>query len=152
MKQRDASPALPAACRSGFTTKVAGTELGITEPQPTFSPCYTSTSLVFHPVRGAGRAWGCSSTPLGLVPSWWEELLLPARRGPTFVTRGRFASRARCSPFRPLSGASRTAATRLRPRPRPRPPQMKYAAMLGQKLQQHGTQVWLVNTGWTGGG
>lgn len=29
--------------------------------------------------------------------------------------------------------------------------QMKYAALLGQKLQQHGTQVWLVNTGWTGG-
>lgn len=29
---------------------------------------------------------------------------------------------------------------------------MKYAAMLAQRLEQHGTGVWLVNTGWTGGG
>ena len=27
----------------------------------------------------------------------------------------------------------------------------KYAEMLGQKLRQHGSQVWLVNTGWSGG-
>jgi phosphoenolpyruvate carboxykinase (ATP) len=27
----------------------------------------------------------------------------------------------------------------------------KYAAMLGAKMQQHQTAVWLVNTGWTGG-
>lgn len=27
----------------------------------------------------------------------------------------------------------------------------KYAAMLGTKMQQHQTRVWLVNTGWTGG-
>src|SRR4051812_19941726 len=27
----------------------------------------------------------------------------------------------------------------------------KYAEMLGQLLKQHGSQVWLVNTGWTGG-
>lgn len=26
-----------------------------------------------------------------------------------------------------------------------------YAQMLGEKLDQHGTQVWLLNTGWTGG-
>jgi phosphoenolpyruvate carboxykinase (ATP) len=26
-----------------------------------------------------------------------------------------------------------------------------YAAMLGRKLQEHNAQVWLVNTGWTGG-
>lgn len=26
-----------------------------------------------------------------------------------------------------------------------------YAKMLGEKLAQHGTRVWLVNTGWTGG-
>lgn len=31
------------------------------------------------------------------------------------------------------------------------PLQMKYAAMLGDKLERHGTAVWLVNTGWTGG-
>jgi phosphoenolpyruvate carboxykinase (ATP) len=27
-----------------------------------------------------------------------------------------------------------------------------YAAMLGEKLRQHGATVWLVNTGWSGGG
>lgn len=27
----------------------------------------------------------------------------------------------------------------------------KYAQMLGEKLRQHGSQVWLVNTGWSGG-
>jgi phosphoenolpyruvate carboxykinase (ATP) len=27
----------------------------------------------------------------------------------------------------------------------------KYASMLGELLQQHGSRVWLVNTGWTGG-
>ncbi|PSC71338.1 phosphoenolpyruvate carboxykinase [ATP]-like [Micractinium conductrix] len=63
---------------SGFTAKVAGTEMGVTAPQATFTPCYTASSLVYHPMR--------------------------------------------------------------------------YAALLSQRLQQHGTQVWLVNTGWTAGG
>jgi len=28
---------------------------------------------------------------------------------------------------------------------------MKYASMLAEKMRQHGTSGWLVNTGWTGG-
>ena len=28
---------------------------------------------------------------------------------------------------------------------------MKYASMLAEKMAQHGTTAWLVNTGWTGG-
>jgi phosphoenolpyruvate carboxykinase (ATP) len=62
---------------SGFTAKLAGTEIGVKEPQPTFSTCF-----------GA--------------------------------------------PFLPQSPAV-------------------YARMLGEKLDEHGSTVWLVNTGWTGG-
>ncbi|MFO0950320.1 MAG: phosphoenolpyruvate carboxykinase (ATP) [Isosphaeraceae bacterium] len=62
---------------SGFTAKVAGTEVGVTEPQPTFSPCFGGPFLVWHPAR--------------------------------------------------------------------------YAEMLAEKMRQHHTNVWLVNTGWTGG-
>src|SRR5262249_24894759 len=32
----------------------------------------------------------------------------------------------------------------------PQPPSV-YARMLGEKLRQHGSTVWLINTGWTGG-
>jgi phosphoenolpyruvate carboxykinase (ATP) len=62
---------------SGFTAKLAGTEIGVTEPQPTFSTCF----------------------------------------GQPFL---------------------------------PQPPAV-YAEMLGEKLDRHGADVWLVNTGWTGG-
>ncbi|MEW5309283.1 MAG: hypothetical protein WDW38_001179 [Sanguina aurantia] len=62
---------------SGYTAKVAGTEMGITEPQATFSACFGAAFLMWHP--------------------------------------------------------------------------MKYAAMLDKKLKEHGTNVWLLNTGWTGG-
>jgi len=62
---------------SGYTSKLAGTERGITEPQATFSSCF-----------GA--------------------------------------------PFLPLSP-------------------MVYAKLLGEKIQKHNANVFLVNTGWTGG-
>jgi phosphoenolpyruvate carboxykinase (ATP) len=62
---------------SGFTAKLAGTEIGVTEPQPTFSACFGAPFL-------------------------------------------------------------------------PQPP-IVYARMLGGKLDEHGSRVWLVNTGWTGG-
>lgn len=61
----------------GYTAKVAGTEVGVTEPQPSFSTCFGH-------------------------------------------------------PFLPL------------------PPQV-YAKLLKEKIHRHGSQVWLVNTGWTGG-
>lgn len=35
---------------SGFTSKMAGTEVGITSPQATFSSCYGEPFLVWHPV------------------------------------------------------------------------------------------------------
>ncbi len=38
---------------SGFTAKLAGTELGITEPQPTFSACFGQAFLELHPTKYA---------------------------------------------------------------------------------------------------
>jgi phosphoenolpyruvate carboxykinase (ATP) len=62
---------------SGYTAKLAGTERGVTEPEPNFSACFAA-------------------------------------------------------PFLPL-------------------PPMTYASLLGDKIRDHGSNVWLVNTGWTGG-
>lgn len=63
---------------SGYTAKVAGTEVGVTEPQTTFSACFGRVFLPLHPV--------------------------------------------------------------------------KYAELLGSKLDQHqDVNVWLINTGWSGG-
>ena len=39
---------------SGYTAKVAGTEVGVTEPQATFSPCFGGPFLVWHPMKYAG--------------------------------------------------------------------------------------------------
>jgi phosphoenolpyruvate carboxykinase (ATP) len=38
---------------SGYTAKVAGTEVGISEPQATFSPCFGGPFLVWHPSKYA---------------------------------------------------------------------------------------------------
>ncbi len=62
---------------SGYTAKVAGTEVGVTEPKATFSACFGAAFLVWHP--------------------------------------------------------------------------SKYAEMLAEKIRDHGSDVWLVNTGITGG-
>ncbi|MBA9078684.1 phosphoenolpyruvate carboxykinase (ATP) [Rufibacter quisquiliarum] len=62
---------------SGYTAKVAGTEVGVTEPQTTFSACFGAAFLPLHPTR--------------------------------------------------------------------------YAEMLGKKMTENNVNVWLVNTGWTGG-
>jgi phosphoenolpyruvate carboxykinase (ATP) len=63
---------------SGYTAKVAGTEIGVKEPSATFSPCFGGPFLVWHP--------------------------------------------------------------------------NKYAELLAAKMRQHQSRVWLVNTGWSGGG
>jgi len=36
---------------SGFTAKLAGTEVGITTPQPTFSACFGAAFLLLHPTK-----------------------------------------------------------------------------------------------------
>ncbi len=38
---------------SGFTAKLAGTELGVTEPTPTFSACFGKAFLTLHPTKYA---------------------------------------------------------------------------------------------------
>jgi len=38
---------------SGYTAKVAGTEVGITEPKPDFSACFGAAFLVWHPTKYA---------------------------------------------------------------------------------------------------
>ena len=60
---------------SGYTAKVAGTEVGVTEPEATFSPCFGGPFLVWHPTkyaellaeqdREARRARPGWSTPAG---------------------------------------------------------------------------------------
>ncbi|MCP3904172.1 MAG: phosphoenolpyruvate carboxykinase (ATP) [Planctomycetes bacterium] len=62
---------------NGYTSKLAGTEAGVTEPQPSFSPCFGGPFL-------------------------------------------------------------------------PRPP-MVYAEWLARRIEEQGANVWLLNTGWTGG-
>lgn len=62
---------------SGYTAKVAGTEVGVTEPQTTFSACFGRAFLPLHPA--------------------------------------------------------------------------KYAELLGKKMSENKVNVWLVNTGWSGG-
>ena len=55
---------------SGYTAKVAGTEVGVTEPQATFSACFGAAFLVWHPDqvrRDAGRADEAASQPR---PGW----------------------------------------------------------------------------------
>jgi phosphoenolpyruvate carboxykinase (ATP) len=38
---------------AGYTAKVAGTELGVKEPSPTFSACFGEAFLVWHPSKYA---------------------------------------------------------------------------------------------------
>ena len=38
---------------SGYTAKVAGTEVGVTEPEATFSACFGAPFMVWHPAKYA---------------------------------------------------------------------------------------------------
>ena len=56
--QPSTPPPLLTTSRSGYTAKVAGTEQGVTEPEATFSACFGSAFLMWHPVRGTGGTAG----------------------------------------------------------------------------------------------
>ena len=60
---------------SGFTAKLAGTELGITEPTPTFSSCFGKAFLSLHPTRYAeelSKRMTASGAKAYLVNTGWN--------------------------------------------------------------------------------
>ena len=60
---------------SGYTAKVAGTEMGVTEPQATFSPCFGGPFLVSHPGTYAellARKIRQHDTSVWLVNTGWS--------------------------------------------------------------------------------
>ena len=59
---------------SGFTAKLAGTEIGVTEPQPTFSPCFGAPFLLRSPAvyaRMLGERLDRHTITVWLVNSGW---------------------------------------------------------------------------------
>jgi phosphoenolpyruvate carboxykinase (ATP) len=59
---------------SGYTAKVAGTEAGVAEPQPTFSACFGAAFLPLHPTRYAemlGAKLDKSDAHVWLINTGW---------------------------------------------------------------------------------
>jgi len=60
---------------SGYTAKVAGTEAGVKEPQPTFSACFGQVFLPLHPTRYAkllGEKMKKYNATIWLVNTGWS--------------------------------------------------------------------------------
>lgn len=60
---------------SGYTAKVAGTELGITEPQTTFSACFGKPFLPLHPTKYAellGQKLKDNKVKVWLINTGWS--------------------------------------------------------------------------------
>lgn len=60
---------------SGFTAKLAGTELGVTTPQPTFSACFGNAFLALHPTKYAVelvKKMNASGAKAYLVNTGWN--------------------------------------------------------------------------------
>jgi phosphoenolpyruvate carboxykinase (ATP) len=61
---------------SGYTSKVAGTEIGVTEPQPTFSACFGAAFLPLHPTKYAellGKKIKDGAVNVWLVNTGWAQ-------------------------------------------------------------------------------
>ncbi len=59
---------------SGYTAKVAGTEAGVTEPQPAFSACFGAPFLPLHPTKYAemlGKKMEESNVKVWLLNTGW---------------------------------------------------------------------------------
>ena len=59
---------------SGYTAKVAGTEVGVKEPSATFSPCFGGPFLVWHPSKYAEllAAKMRQHKPVWLINTGWS--------------------------------------------------------------------------------
>jgi phosphoenolpyruvate carboxykinase (ATP) len=60
---------------SGYTAKVAGTERGVKEPQPTFSACFGAAFLVWHPTKYAkmlGKLLNEHKAHVWLINTGWS--------------------------------------------------------------------------------
>ncbi|MBB78009.1 MAG: phosphoenolpyruvate carboxykinase (ATP) [Crocinitomicaceae bacterium] len=60
---------------SGYTAKVAGTEMGITEPQTTFSACFGAAFLPLHPAKYAkllGKKLKTCNVKVWLINTGWS--------------------------------------------------------------------------------
>ena len=60
---------------SGYTAKVAGTERGVVEPQPTFSACFGAAFLVWHPTKYArmlGKLLKEHDSTVWLINTGWS--------------------------------------------------------------------------------
>jgi phosphoenolpyruvate carboxykinase (ATP) len=60
---------------SGYTAKVAGTERGVLEPQPTFSACFGAAFLVWHPTKYAqmlGKLLREHKSSVWLINTGWS--------------------------------------------------------------------------------
>ncbi|MEE2925054.1 MAG: phosphoenolpyruvate carboxykinase (ATP) [bacterium] len=60
---------------SGYTAKVAGTEMGVTEPQATFSACFGAAFMVWHPMKYAQLLSNLikkNNTKVWLVNTGWS--------------------------------------------------------------------------------
>jgi len=61
---------------SGYTAKVAGTELGVTEPKATFSACFGKAFLLVHPIKYAeilGKKMDEHGSTAYLMNTGWIE-------------------------------------------------------------------------------
>lgn len=60
---------------SGYTAKVAGTEVGVTEPQPSFSACFGKAFLPLHPTKYAemlGEKMKETNVRVWLINTGWS--------------------------------------------------------------------------------